>query len=165
MREGCVVGNDVVDLLEGVHPRFAERVVAPGEVGDPRVLFAAKEAAFKALSKRVPGLRFLPRQFVVRGAQVAWGSHQLQLQLEITPEYVHAMAFDGPAPHRAVELQRGDESRDVRRALCDALEPRIGRGPLHVEGRPPLLCSGADVLPIDISLSHHGRFVAWAASV
>ena len=108
-----VVGNDIVDLAlmraRPEHKAFAERVCAEAELELLRAsrdrartlwgLFAAKEAAYKALSK-LHSVRFVPRAFVVARdfGSVCHGDERLALRLSNAASFVHASAFDAGEP-------------------------------------------------------------------
>ncbi len=196
------VGNDVVDLddpaiaADRVRPRFVRRVCDASEVArveavaDPATLlwslFAAKEAAFKAMVKRRPGLVFAHRLFAVAEdlRSVRYERATLRLWVDRGPGWVHAVAVantrkDSACPPWRVELLRDGEgaSLGVRRLLCEYLAPRLGCAPTALGvvraeqpgswsgfGPPRLLRDGAET-DVDISLSHDGRFIAAAALV
>lgn len=189
-----LVGNDLVDLrvsaAEPPHPRFFERVCTAEELrwlhtADDRAargwaLFAAKEAAYKALSRRNPGLAFAHRAFVVSsdGAAVQYGTTTLDLQLEQTADYVHAIATTDPAlTHFAVReiAASHDPSSQVRKLACERIADLCGCGGCELaivrsprasawDGyEPPCLLNKDEPSSLVVSLSHHGRYVAYAA--
>lgn len=193
------VGNDVVDLTDPAnaatrrHARFAERVCAASEQAalaaarDPDThlwsLFAAKEAAYKVVTKlgRAPG--FAHRHLVVAEdlRSVSYDDLRLCLWLhaDAAAGVVHALASTGsqrPWSALAAIAPRADPSFEARQLLCQALAPRLGAAPeeLSVQrterpgswdgyGPPELLQRDRPAPGIDISLSHDGRFVAVAA--
>lgn len=190
-----MVGNDVVDLgdrevLEGPsHPGFDARVFCAEERAvlerSPApdllrwTLWAAKEAAYKLARKRDPRVAFSPRRFAVAleapdRAVVRHGSLRLAVRIAAAGHALHALALDVDPPGErlvwAVEpRRRADPSRAARRLAARVLAEELGlptsafrfgrrgRAPtLAVEGRPGSL---------DLSLSHHGRYVAFACQV
>jgi hypothetical protein len=190
-----MVGDDVVDLgdpeaLPGArHPRFDARVFAPPEraalAGSSRpdllrwCLWAAKEAAYKLARKRDPGARFAPSRYVVslgpglRG-RVAWPGGEARAVVRREGRAVHATACD--APGARARILRGvacpdppfDPSRGARELALRRVAERLGLAPerLRIERRgriPCLLLPDGDAL--DLSLSHHGRFVAFACDL
>lgn len=195
MRSLAVVGNDVVDLADpealpaALHPRFGERVLAPGErvrvaqASEPAALlwahFAAKEAAYKAVSKLRPGVILAHRLFEVSAdlRSVRLGELVLQLTVERTPERVHAIAFQGAPPLRSLQAMKGDPSEEARRLLrellggclgCDPEELAVIRppDPARFDGLgPPRVLLRGGLLDVDVSLSHHGRFAACAVAL
>jgi phosphopantetheinyl transferase (holo-ACP synthase) len=196
------VGNDVVDLedaearLDGLHPRFEQRVFTEAEraalAGSPCrlrlhwALWAAKESAYKALKQLDPALVFSPRELEValdpgaRGGprardlvtgRVVRGSLGLDVQIRFCGESVHAIArsrASGPARFLStVEAAREDAGVAVRRLAASAIGATLGLEPaeLRISGRPPLVLRGGERLDLSLSLSHHGRFVAFAAAL
>jgi phosphopantetheinyl transferase (holo-ACP synthase) len=189
------IGNDVVDLgdpgIAGHHKneRFVERVCSGDE--RPRVatardlwsLFAAKEAAYKALVKLGGAPGFAHRSIHVAHdlASVTWLDRRLALHVTGDADHVHAVAWsEGARPlvrvARCEEMPRG-ESEGARAVLRELLAAAIGCSPGELEvvrdpspgawdgsGPPRVLQAGAP-LEADVSLSHDGRFVAAAAVV
>jgi phosphopantetheinyl transferase (holo-ACP synthase) len=185
-----LTGNDVVDLddplIAGAHlrERFVARVCAPVErerlarSPSPKALlwalFAAKEAAYKAVCKLGPAPVFAHRRFVVAEdfSRVQWGELTLKLRVEQTAAWVHALAWLGErAPSaRVAALPAGvAPGAGARRLLLAALGGEEGlevvRDPLPGSwtGRgPPRVERDGEPLPVDVSLSHDGRWVACA---
>ncbi len=188
------VGNDVVyrrDPHIAAHHlkrRFVDRVCSAGEAERVRTsrepglllwsLWAAKEAAYKAVVKLRPGTPFAHRRFVVDESlsAVRYEDLQLSLAVEANEEWVHAVACTGEADILSpVERKEdGTSQKEAVRALAlgavaarfdlprDRLE--IVRPP-DAEGRPdpPELLLDGLATGVDISLSHDGPFVACAA--
>jgi phosphopantetheinyl transferase (holo-ACP synthase) len=171
------VGNDIVDLggpaIDRLHARFIERVCtaeeqrAIAESPDPKrrlwTLFAAKEAAYKAAVKLGLDPGFAHRRFVVSSDldRVDFGEHTFALRVIDGEDWVHAIVGDATI----TGVERGESAREpLLRALGMThlgieREPRAGSwdgfGPPRVAGAPE----------VDVSLSHDGRFAAFAASV
>ena len=188
------VGNDVVyrrDPHIAAHHlkrRFVDRVCSPGEADRVRTsrepglllwsLWAAKEAAYKAVVKLRPGTPFAHRRFVVAEslAAVRYGDLQLSLEVEANEEWVHAVACTGATDilSSVERKQDGTDQKEAVRSLAlgavaarfdlprDRLE--IVRPP-NAEGRPgpPELLLDGLATGVDISLSHDGPYVACAA--
>ncbi len=183
------VGNDVVDLEDPaiaqthLRERFVARVCSESErallarSAAPKVLlwslFAAKEAAFKALSKSGP-LVFAHRRFVVSAdlRSVSYDKQVLWARVDLDGPCLHAIAWtDDEMPVSGVEqISPGVDASAAARAL---LVRSLGGGGLTVEraplpgswngyGPPKLFRDGLEV-SLDISLSHDGRFVGFAA--
>ena len=203
MPERARIGDDVVDLGDPAiaqhhrRARFVARVCNDDErrrvaaAHDPHrllwSLFAAKEAAFKALEKRAP-LILAHRRFEVAAdlVSVRHASLGATLALRVTggPGHVHAVAWLGDARWTgAVRALAADEdpSAAARRLLRAAVAPHLGCavGALRVE-RAPRLGGWTGAAPpvvwrdhdgawrdagLDVSLSHDGRFIAVAASL
>ena len=90
------------------------------------------------------------------------------LAVEMTSEFVHAVVCDEPG-----EWLSGIEASDPSHAPSDAvrdlarrdLAARFGGGlSVAQRGRVPVLHRRGEPLPADLSLSHHGRFVAFACA-
>ncbi len=179
---------------QALHARFDARVFtlderealsASGSANELRwTLWAAKESAYKVAKKLDASVRFLPRDFSVRrvAAGRALVTHEVgsfDVRLDRTDEWVGAVATpaadDGASPTRRISsgieslgARDIDGSRRVRHLACAALGSRMNLPPGQVQiaadrGIPVALWRNQR-LPVDLSLSHHGRFVAWALS-
>ena len=187
-----MVGNDVVDLEDeetapfATHPRFDERVFAPEELrflesSGARdrlrwVLWAAKESAFKVARKLDPRAIFSPRRAIVRlgtdgrGA-VRVGERAFSLFVACDGEACHAVASSGAGAVTSVmrRLAPWESPRLRARRLAISIVAReLGASPADVaivkeQGIPTVRLRGRPA-PLDVSLSHHGRFVAFAWS-
>lgn len=225
-----MLGNDVVDLRdhesrpETFRDRFDARVYTPGEralieasnapLRTRWLLWAAKEAAFKAVRQRHPALVFAPRQLVVRlepastavstsdvakpgerraarrGGQVlvpgqgdpggsAGPVDALSLELDCVEndEFVHVIAAPRAAAFERLDARVAEVDAEsveapsiaVRRLAKSVLSVRLGVDAARLtigrrEARIPVLGLDGERLAVDLSLSHHGRFVAFAAA-
>lgn len=186
-----LVGNDVVDLLDpqsqpgAIHPRWDARVFTAfeqatlAEALSAHVtrwkLWAAKESAFKVAKKMHPGLSFFPTSFQVEllDETTALVKHEVErfaVRLHETVEYVHAVATRETTlatwPKISVVEAAGAASEQVRELARKAIARLFETGPEEVviapEGRVPVAFLKGVRLPVDLSLSHHGRFVACA---
>ncbi len=187
-----MIGNDVVDLADRSvaerprHPRFDERVFAPAEraalarSGAPErlrwMLWAAKEAAYKVAKKLDAEAVWSPRHFVVELGENLAGcvrhrDREIPVRVELGAGFVHALATDGTweAGERRANVAASDEddaSAAVRALARRDLAVWLGANEeeLAIErrGRIPALLRGGVATALDLSLSHHGRFVAWA---
>ena len=189
-----MVGNDVVDLgdaetREGPsHPRFDARVFAPSEraalaasAAPNRLrwcLWAAKEAAYKFGVKRTPGLIFSPRCFVVtlrRGlvGRVQHPSGAADVALRSDGDAIHAVATECGGTALLAGVASSDAtleaSEAVRGLARERLAARLGVAPSALRigrrGRVPTLRLRGDPRRFDLSLSHHGRYLAFACDV
>ncbi len=187
-----MVGNDVVDLAdpetqpETLHPRFdarvftaAERrlVAASASQSTMRwLLWAAKESAYKLVKRQRPATLFAPVSF-----EVAMGRWP-----EVTVSHAQRTVYGriesaGDALHAVVTLDRsglqrlvsaiGAAAQSPRDAVRDLARHHLARvlscPPNELEivagaDRIPRLSRRGDPLPGSLSLSHHGRFVAFA---
>jgi phosphopantetheinyl transferase (holo-ACP synthase) len=188
-----VVGNDVVDLSDPAiarhheDTRFVARVCSDDErarVTTARALwtlFAAKEAAYKALVKlgESPGFGHRAIRVAPGLDVVSWGERRLRLTVTGDSEHVHAVAWTDASRTpiaRAGRLQVGEgESEGARRVLRALAAEALGCGPHAFEivrdpvpvawdgFSPPRLERSGERVDADVSLSHDGRFVAAAA--
>jgi len=171
------------------HPRFDARVFAPSEhralreSTEPNPLrwafWAAKEAAYKVAKKLDAAAVWSPLRFVVcfeRGLEgtVEYKGRRIPVQVERDAESVHALATDRVESFARLrssvatfEGTAAGASIAVRALARAQLAPLLGvpADQLEIARRdriPVLRIAGSDA-PFDLSLSHHGRFVAFAA--
>ena len=172
------------------HPRFDARVFTGEErtalaaAANPNrlrwSLWAAKEAAYKCLKKLAPETCFSPVRFAVhldtdRTGSVDFGGRRLRVALFSEGDALHAVATDAGDPERSVlrvvsALPAAEApacaSQAVRALARDAAAAHLGCAPgeleLWREGRLPRLRRRGAPHGIDLSLSHHGRFLAAA---
>jgi phosphopantetheinyl transferase (holo-ACP synthase) len=184
-----VIGNDVVDLADrearaaAQHPRFDERVFAAEELSlleaAPErerarwALWAAKEAAYKAARQLDPEVRFHPREIVPRDGTVEIGALRVRVRVDSRGDALHAVATAAPAPPGPPRVLCGvaellparDEGGAARALALEAGAAALGvpREELEVakQGRVPRLLLRGEPLGA-LSLSHHGRFAAFA---
>ena len=186
-----MIGNDVVDLCDpevdpaGLHPRFDAFVFSNDEreqldaSADPRrlrwVLWAAKEATYKLARKRNSTAVFAPARFCVAldSSTVHHGGDCYRVSIDEQPSFVHAVATvaTSAAPPRLARVAPlppdADPGDAVRAFALQGLAPLFGTADLSIrrEHRIPVLVRGAHPLPCDLSLSHHGRYVAFACEL
>jgi phosphopantetheine--protein transferase-like protein len=184
--------QDAETRLDALHPRFVERVFTAEErqrissSDDVHASlwahWAAKESCFKILKKVDPSTVFAHAAFCVeldedRRQNLISGSvhnaeHRLSVFVEREPGWVHAVATlsqrSGAFLLKGVSRRPdgAEQSKAVRSFALDRLRRRPGAiGDLEIAGsRPPRLLHKGDPVPIDLSLSHHGRWIAFAAS-
>jgi len=154
--------------------------------------WGAKEAAYKLAKKLDPKIVFSPSRFVVAldatlMGEVVHGEHRYRVRLAAGSDSVHAIATEEDAAGRILSGVATTEapleaSRVVRELAARTLAKRLGvpeesvrigrRGrvpTLEVLGRgatragSPACCDPKT--PLDLSLSHHGRFVAFACDL
>lgn len=149
-------------------------------------LWAAKEASYKVARKLAATIPFVPRRFevseLVDGAQrarVVHGDQIFRVRLEESAKFVHAIAQPvEPAEGVLISgLERLDEaacrSRDgaspgraARALACREVAALLGVAGEQLEvcseDRIPRLYVAGRRAPADLSLSHHGAFVAFA---
>jgi phosphopantetheine--protein transferase-like protein len=198
------VGNDIVDLAapgnlgKSGDGRFCRRVFTAEEraliAGAARpdallwALWAAKEAAYKAVSRGDPAVCSIPRQYravletgnasgtaACLAGKVIIPRGELALRVAVTADWVHALAAGSEAALdrlcRGVEGLdvAGDPSAFVREVLLRGISRFLGcaAGDLSIvkdpggHGAPGVLFRGR-LLAAEVSLSHDGRFAAFA---
>ena len=170
--------------------RLVQRVLSEPErarlasAGSPHelfwALFAAKEAAYKVVAKIRPGVVFAHRLFEVGPAleDVRYGDLRLPLEVSAAGDCVHALAWTSRAPELsgvATAAPGAALGLAARAALIAAVSRRLGCGagelsvlrPEVLGGwdglGPPQILRRGEPLDADVSLSHDGRFVAFAA--
>jgi len=190
------VGNDIVDLGDMENrgknrdKRFLDRVLTTEEqlllsaAARPEALlwslWAAKEAAYKAVSRDDPEVCSIPRRYSVflNDGRVVTPRGEVALRVIVTGDYVHALAAGSEAclegmvqrVDRMGNLENsGDPSAFVRVQLlgeiarclhCPVDDLEIGKAPVG-SGAPRVFLRGRP-LAAEISLSHDGRFTAFA---
>ena len=146
-------------------------------------LWAAKEAAYKAARRRDAATCFSPRRFEVtlgealRGA-VRFRGRLYALRIEAGADFAHAVASEkgvealptacGLGPVAAANGTRDPQApgRAARALAISGISKRLGVAPAElsiarVARMPELRLRGA-ATPAILSLSHHGRYAAWA---
>lgn len=150
--------------------------------------WAAKEAAYKVMKKLDAETVWAPRRFVfhresrTRG-RVEYQGRSLVLHIDANRERIHVVAAGpsradaaqgafaaecGDSAQGAFVAERGDAdpSEAVRRLALSAILPRLGldaeAARIERRRRIPYLVHGGRTAAVDLSLSHHGRFVACA---
>jgi phosphopantetheinyl transferase (holo-ACP synthase) len=182
--------GDADSRIAGHHPRFDARVFAPSErtliaaaPDGERVrwlLWAAKESAYKAARRADPRAVFSPARFVVSlasetAATVDGAGRTFEVALDADAEHVHAVArarddAGGTVYSAVARIGPGGAattpSAAVRRVtvttlarLLDVPENDLA---IDRDGRVPRLVLRGRRDPAELSLSHHGRFVAFA---
>jgi phosphopantetheinyl transferase (holo-ACP synthase) len=178
--------------LSGLHARWGERVFCAAEgvaleASRSRhqlhwALWAAKESAYKARKRLEPRAVFSPKEYEIElsplpsPAGVARGRacHRgdvFDLEVRLHGESVHAVATSedeaGARILWRVERALGDPGVAVRRLAATAIGSALGLGPagLRIVHRPPVATFRDRRIDVGVSLSHHGRFVAFACTL
>ena len=196
------VGNDIVDLeapeARNKSTRFMEKIFSPGETRAVQrsarphtalwAFWAAKETAYKAISKAHPQADFSPKRFhaelsrsngnTLKGmVETPYG--RVAVNVHIFQGHLHCIGITGNPINLDTVLwgyQRmvhppACPSTAVRAlalghiARCCSLNPEDLeiRNNIHNYGTgPPVLYIKGEKAPIDISLSHDERFMGFA---
>lgn len=195
------VGNDIVDMdapgAKNKNARFAAKILAPEEASDVRqsaspdsmlwAFWAAKETAFKVISKSHPEADFSPLAYHTafsrsnenpREGMVETPHGRVTVKVFLFHTHVHCIGTDGlhnDLDHVLWGCQAMNspvcESIAVRKIAIDHMARSASMNIRGMEIRnnisnygtgPPILYLNGEKAPIDISLSHDGRFVAYA---
>lgn len=171
----------------------AERAALAQSPGAQRlrwIFWAAKESAYKAARKLDSRAIWSPARFAVQiepaGPReltalcgvVRHGAVTFSLRVESNAEQVHALAFcartsapDALRRFGVAPCAKGAPAGDAVRAVARReIAAWLGAAPETVcigrRGRIPTLhIAGLPRQAADLSLSHHGRFVAWACEI
>jgi phosphopantetheinyl transferase (holo-ACP synthase) len=191
-----MIGNDIVDLSdpeaspEACHERFDRRVFSPeefdalpAECDDAQrrwILWAAKEAAYKAAKRTSPRVVFSPMRFAVdldsslRGI-VQHEERTFSIRVQLDGDCVHAVVREGGSLSGVISGARKlstrelcDASTSVRRVAIGSIARELGvdRASLQIESvdRIPHLVGHGAQSPQAISLAHHGSYAGFAIS-
>ena len=190
------IGDDIVDLRitkPAPHPRFVDRVFTERErsrIGGSWKLmwlhWAAKEAAFKAFSRFIPALKFVPRRFVVdltnrkvfselgAGYFQAFVSDELVYVRLVTSESNCLMSLSSWIGAHKAELSHSvinQHSVLVRRMAQRRISEILSVAPESIEigsqdhsrwTRIPVLKLRGERHDSQLSFSHHGRFCSFS---
>lgn len=184
--------EDPESRLDSLHPRWVERVFAPEEkdalaacatpLARHRLhwaLWAAKESAFKARRRLDRIAVFSPREasVVLPGVPddgdgvVAGHAHDgdaaYAVEVRFGGSWVHAVAVGASGADgllRGVASRDGEPGRAARAFAAERIGASLGLGrrSLRIDGRPPVAFANDGPVEGCVSLSHHGRFVAFA---
>jgi hypothetical protein len=178
--------------LGGLHPRWVGRVFGAAErkaldTSPSRhllhwALWAAKESAYKARKRLAPETVFSPKEFEVElsplpatdGVAVGRVVHRgevFSLEVQLDGASLHALATSedeaGARVLWRVDEARGDPGPAARRLAATSIGTALGADPagLRIIRRPPVVTFRDHRAALDVSLSHHGRFVAFACTL
>lgn len=146
--------------------------------------WAAKESAYKAACKRNPSLPFAHSSFVVEEwedaeaqgptGRVVHAGYDYLVDVVRGSDWLHAVALPLDRKRPEPKLVSGvetcpeelDASTAVRLFACERLAKELGCDPGQLtitHTRPPLLLREGRATGVGISLSHHGRWLGFAA--
>lgn len=157
------------------------------------LLWAAKESAYKLLRQLDPAFAFVPRRLsvqprsvlsdrsrpagdggLIQAGTVRHGNGGVTFDVVRNADALHVIAQLPQGGGRALLAMVGETQSEcpsvaVRRLAIEAIAAQSGVRAQELrivpEGRIPRLHWRGRRLPIDVSLSHHGRFVAFAAAI
>jgi phosphopantetheinyl transferase len=180
--------------LAGLHPRWGQRVFSVAERAALEtsrsrhrlhwMLWAAKESAFKARKRLDAGAVFSPLEFEVElpalpaagdvGVAAGRVFHRgvvFGLEVRLDGTSVHAVATSeeetGARVLWKVARVPSEPGTAARRLAATAIGSALDLDPtgLRVVGRPPVFVDREGRIEVEVSLSHHGRFVAFACTL
>ena len=146
--------------------------------------WAAKESVYKAARKRNPSLPFAHSSFVVEDwedvaaesctGRIAHEGWDYLVDVARTKDWLHAVALPLDSKNEEPKLVHGvevrpeelDASTAVRLFACARLAKELDCDPNQLtitRTWPPLLLREGRSTGVDVSLSHHGRWLAFAA--
>jgi len=151
-------------------------------------LWACKETAYKVIKKSSPDIAFIPRRWQAvfarfesecsEGEVIIPEEDGVYIRLFSNPDYIHCVGADGLAALNKliwnVDIlpeEETDPSLFSRRCLAQSLaknyslnfhQIKIKRKRENAELQPPCVYIRGEKMDVDISLSHDGRFVAYA---
>jgi hypothetical protein len=155
-------------------------------------LWACKETAYKVIRKSTPGASFLPLRWTMKlnhrdcfaadGKIVIPGEPSIFVQLLITESYVHCVGSDDlsalgkivqgierlppPQRHKIIDPSQFGRVCLIRKLASlnnlNSSALTIRRTEKEGELQPPHVYQGNSKAPFDISLSHDGKFTAYA---
>jgi hypothetical protein len=142
--------------------------------------WSVKESAYKFLKRSDTDLIFSPSKMAVNSlafgdghfyGTVRSGDHLLHSRSFISNEYIFSMACEtGDLSAMQYEIRRigsadaDEQSKAVRELLLDKLKDKFPAKHLQVIKSPhgwPVITSAGEELPIPVSFTHHGCFVAY----
>lgn len=181
------LGNDVVDLNEApkngeaYYARLTSYALNHSELKllrqddhlTLRLIWAIKEASYKSSNKTGNLRKFNPKDFIVDliegsgkhvSGYVTHENSKLNFRGKVADDFIHIVAYRNL---QNVIFQEGEipisgslkQSTAVRNLIQEAVEGDFCIQK-DVNGIPWMICS--DRKRTEISLSHHGRFGAWA---
>jgi len=172
-----------------LHPRFDARIFNATELAELSraadrhrlrwTFWAAKEAAFKWLRRHDARAIFAPRSFLVvldsieRGSVQA-ASFRLPFRAQQATEFVHVVVKDPNCPAERIASQvepvghAVSPSAFVRQLARTFVAQRLGLEASKLDflraSKIPRLVHASGPVEVDLSLSHHGRFAAFASA-
>jgi phosphopantetheinyl transferase (holo-ACP synthase) len=181
-----MIGNDIVDFNDlpsierSLSKTFLQKICTNKEIDTVFLsespektlwrIWSMKEAAYKVIIKKGAERSFNPKKLVTslldqNQGQVLTKFGIIKCQSKITPDFVHSIASYSTDISISLGEKKliGNQSDFVRASLIEDFQlkyPQIGSLSIEKHDEIPYLIS--DFSTVDISLSHHGNYVAWA---
>jgi phosphopantetheinyl transferase (holo-ACP synthase) len=186
IKSQIMIGNDIVDFNDlpnierSLSKAFLQKICANSEIDtifkseSPEKtlwrIWSMKESAYKVILKKGAERSFNPKKletsiFDQTLGQVLTKFGEIKCQSKITTDFVHSIAFfSNEIPFCLGEKKLiGHQSDFVRASLMEDFQhkyPHVYSPRIEMRDTIPYLITDFD--SIDISLSHHGNYVAWA---
>lgn len=185
-----MIGNDIVDLDivlkedKASNPRYLKKVCTEHEIEsiqssiDPNFtlwrIWTIKEAAYKIINKTNNIRAYIPKKIKTvliseTEAEVtsSWGKIAVRTNF-LSKNYIHSIAYSSSFFDGVELISENSNPSDAVRMFC--LQDIINKinldskTNLHIrtENNIPFVYQEGNKLSLNLSLSHHGRFVAWA---
>lgn len=181
-----MIGNDIVDFNDlpnnerSLSKAFLQKICANSEIETifqserpERTLWriwSMKESAYKVILKKGAEPSFNPKKLETSIidqtiGQVSTKFGEIKCQSKITQDFVHSIAFFSNEISFCLGEKKlmGNQSDFVRASLIEDYQrkyPHV-RSPI-IEMRDSIPYLITDFATVDVSLSHHGNYVAWA---
>lgn len=202
------VGNDIIDLtatasvgksrdirfIKRVFTTYEQSCIDRTDTPDTMLwnLWAAKEAAYKAVKKAHPEANSIPRSYEVHlegtdrpsktGGHVCSPYGKIKIRTDLACYHIHCVSMSGEGAHwdsvisrveeiSTEERSRRGESGAIRNLLRKDLSHYLSISPDDMEILrrrgprglgPPQVYIGGKQAAVDISMSHDGSFMAYA---
>lgn len=151
-------------------------------------LWAARESVYKHLAQAEPGAPFRPAEMTVRLAgrvpgrpsgRVEWNDHVVRIRADCRTDRVHVVTLGDSGIQPVCTVRRiGNVGIDTasaagRRLAAETVARTLDRAPGDLRivtppttapDRAPRALHRGDVLPVDLSISHDGDWIACAVS-
>lgn len=172
------------------NPRFLQKVLTipeqswlrlqPDKESALWILWALKESTYKAEFKHHRKRAFSPKSYRCyicpssRTVKILVDNRAYSGSWSIKDGYLHALSWSADQLKSTIQFQtlrlkqkkKSSQSLELKQAMIDKMSDTLAIAPdklqFEYEDEIPFLCEGRERLPIDISLSHHGEWGAFA---
>jgi phosphopantetheinyl transferase (holo-ACP synthase) len=187
-----MIGNDIVDLdivlkeNKASNLRYLNKICTENEIKtiqgsiDPNItlwrIWTIKEAAYKIINKSNGIRAYIPKKIetvLISEAEAEvnspWGKISVFTILS-NDHYIHSIASISDNPFFAGVEKVYPESNPSESVRICCLQDLVNKMNLksnvslqiRTENNIPFVYLNEDKLPVNLSLSHHGKFVAWS---